>query len=242
MAGLTFGSATTQDIFEKNISPDFRQEGLCRTRRDAMVSGFFMTRFGLKPKGNIFKNDIEAGNQKKGDEGSKEDAKPKRKGHWNKKFGLARSLKNHGSQAAEGGDGGEHDGPESLDSRKDYRAVKGLSLLSFSICKIDEDKGVIDHHTGQSHDAKEAHHGHGVAHDKVADYRADDAKRNADHDNQGLRVASKRDGEKRIDGDKRHEKPFDKALNALINLGLFAFKAIGEAGKLFGKSYQNTLF
>jgi len=56
-------------------------------------------------------------------------------------------------------------------------------------------KGIVDHHTGHGHQAEQAHDGQGIAHDHVARNGPDHAEGDAEHDDKGLKIALKGNGQ-----------------------------------------------
>jgi hypothetical protein len=90
-----------------------------------------------------------------------------------------------------------------------YGLMRSRPLSSQPVGRVDEHKGVIDHHAGQSHHPEETDKAQVEAHQEMPCYRAHKAKRDGNHDNRGLGEGLERDCKQGTDA----EKGDDEAIN-----------------------------
>ena len=116
------------------------------------------------------------------------------------------------------------------------------ALLAFAeVGEVDHHQRVVHHHARQRHDAEHARNRQIVPHYEVAQKRAHNAERNAQHDHQRLGVAPERNGQHRVDRHQGQDERDLEASHALADLRLVPFKRIREPRTLAQEFGQHVL-
>ena len=145
-------------------------------------------------------------------------------------MGLGAFLIHGGHDATEGGKAREEYWTEPGSTGVTNGIKQGLPLEAATVDIVDEDEGVVDDDTGKGKNTKGTHDAEGLIHDHMTEQGTHEAERDDGHDDEGLEVAAKGDGEHGVDAEQDENATKFEGGKRFAAFAALTLKAVGHAG------------